>query len=1335
MKNFQIQKYFGPEAPRSATTKAFPELAKLKLSPEQERSRAKAIAKLDEYINDISKFSRGNAEAGITSFLKDRMTKDSTMESIQAQMKDIRALLLKEYASSDWNAQISTNLNRIEGDGSANLETIATTMSKRVFLQRIIGGTEAGKILKESTPEAQQLAEERDAGTEIAKRKSRLEQFLLAIEDQNDGMFGGMWKKATGQAGLDSQIRHTQSLLAQGKYTEAETYAKNKLDGKWSGVSIKSILESDLGLANALRAMKKTDSAEKVLLESVSDNPKNKDTIAKRTDKSEKFQDFYKATSKEKVNTEVKYHLWEARDNIQKAIAALPYNDPDRLDMQANTEKYVEWMASALALKKLASEYIKSYGPDGLPEEMKVLNDMRGLHWKLNFTDENARLCKEIAILALSMVATMGASAAVAGVAWAARGAAVLNAANGIRTAASLGTVGTAVAQGVMFTSADALLRHSPLGSFGDKKGFANFLDNTAKNTVMFASFAGMEKFLTSEALGKVPVLRAMKVDPSKTMIVRDTIRLSTGDIAVLQALHAAETGKLETDWKALAAVVAFRGMTQFPNLLKRFRALPKQEQEKLLAEVKPATEGEKLNTIAKNQKTTNAMDNKAMIEQNELLQKLKNPRKWDSVDLPNGEKWNYSWQGNKWQKNGEKVFKDGKDLTNDIYAARQAKLNTSSSAPKAQKSIDSRSEELMSQMQKEGIVDSADLKSRLENLINNKKRLEEYISKNPNDKKSLEMAKDVKAKIKLYEEMNIVLNKNAALPSTSKNFSKNSPTQKVPEENIANQEELINLTRNPKRGDVYIAPDKTEWKYNSRNKKWQKYDTTKSGGNYYGSESLSWRALEKRYLPEKNNISKFSDEVTAKRQELIDITTNPKSGSVYNAPDWSKWLYDAHWSKQWQKLDTAKSTGWMNTYGAESLTGKALQKRFLPELRDTAVVSPGKPSLVNNKFEYAATGKKFTMQDKAKFEEEIINKTENITKDVTEISVANETLEVVKKKMGTGEVYDVRVKWAQDGKFLNEYSFGNKEDLQKFLKERNTKNLDGNINSGNFPLTAKEALSRLNALKPNLGDDAAKAIAETKNGDIKALKNFFQTHWIAIASGTTGLALLRDLVDREKINPFMLVPKIPNDPQAALEVCLQCLANQPSSTLSEQRIGIAKKPMTFEYRQQISEKFIQNSQKWQDLLLKFENIMTEIEAKRPGETIEFQKKFNEMAANPTPELVQSLQQCIGMAADDNSDGQDGILGPKTTKHISDFLDKCRAEYGIAIASGSPSDHSGYAPVVASSATTPANSTQINSTNETSALTSAESDPNNTNNATGISGAEIGKEEVIDENQ
>lgn len=68
MKYFIVSRYFDLNSPNRAPERsdygAYPELKNLNLSAEQTRARAKAIAKLEEYINDDTKFSRGKGEAG-----------------------------------------------------------------------------------------------------------------------------------------------------------------------------------------------------------------------------------------------------------------------------------------------------------------------------------------------------------------------------------------------------------------------------------------------------------------------------------------------------------------------------------------------------------------------------------------------------------------------------------------------------------------------------------------------------------------------------------------------------------------------------------------------------------------------------------------------------------------------------------------------------------------------------------------------------------------------------------------------------------------------------------------------------------------------------------------------------------------------------------------------------------------------------------------------------------------------------------------------------------------------------------------------------------------------
>lgn len=97
-------------------------------------------------------------------------------------MKDIRALLLQEYKQEDWNTFIETHLSQINLDGSANINMIRTTMSKRVFLQRIVGPSMTARILRGAHEKVEELTKN------VIEQKSRFEQLLLRLEmTQSDG--------------------------------------------------------------------------------------------------------------------------------------------------------------------------------------------------------------------------------------------------------------------------------------------------------------------------------------------------------------------------------------------------------------------------------------------------------------------------------------------------------------------------------------------------------------------------------------------------------------------------------------------------------------------------------------------------------------------------------------------------------------------------------------------------------------------------------------------------------------------------------------------------------------------------------------------------------------------------------------------------------------------------------------------------------------------------------------------------------------------------------------------------------------------------------------------
>lgn len=156
-----------------------------------------------------------------------------------------------------------------------------------------------------------------------------------------------------------------------------------------------------------------------------------------------------------------------------------------------------------------------------------------------------------------------------------------------VRAATAVGkTVAQAFPSAFVFTTSDTVLRQVGLGSDGDRKlsadvgrSFADFAENLAKNTAMFAAFAGMEKFAggvySKLVSNKIPEnLKILQVPVKET---GSLVTLTAGDIAVMQALHAAETGKMEWDWGAAFSALVFRaGATSvekiLPKLMDKFR-------------------------------------------------------------------------------------------------------------------------------------------------------------------------------------------------------------------------------------------------------------------------------------------------------------------------------------------------------------------------------------------------------------------------------------------------------------------------------------------------------------------------------------------------------------------------------------------------------------------------------------------------------------------------------------------------------------------------------------------------------------------------------------------
>ncbi len=176
-------------------------------------------------------------------------------------------------------------------------------------------------------------------------------------------------------------------------------------------------------------------------------------------------------------------------------------------------------------------------------------------------------------------------------------------------------------AESLKFTTADVFLR-STFRSEGELSGFHNFATHLAKNTVMFGAFAGMERYLSGPL--KDFILKSAKIENSLATLTIGTSVLTVGDVGVMQALYAAEQGKLEWDWKSAFQALAFRvgmkGGEKVPDILKQ--KFPKLAQKYEAAAYK-ASEVRLGMKVPKNLREMSPDQYKAMVERNGNLDPL----------------------------------------------------------------------------------------------------------------------------------------------------------------------------------------------------------------------------------------------------------------------------------------------------------------------------------------------------------------------------------------------------------------------------------------------------------------------------------------------------------------------------------------------------------------------------------------------------------------------------------------------------------------------------------------------------------------------------------------
>lgn len=567
-----------------------PELRALKwkIPEEQLYARARAIAKMDAAIKDPSA-AFGKAKV----FLR----WPSANEIVQ-NLRDIRSTLVTELTSQTIAAKtVNTYFQWWDAPGDSNFGTFRQNMTFRVFLQRFLSDSEIvtdifhvrGQV---STPE----------NPEVVHKVSRCKRFILALEARNpDAEYKPMFRRAM-------------AALSNNDIRWARTILEETLKDEWN-IDFDVVIASEEGMSRSLRAIWDTQGAAKAMAQEWAKNLKeSKDLSPKQKALLSMINREFEAKKAAKMAT--------SQTLYSQIIEALPTNDPQRIKLHSQKSGMIDELASEQAYMGIMDNFIKENGSDWLWKMFQDYDEMRWLYGPLNFTDENAKMATETAIMLGSFVLTAGLGPILAGIAaWsrALAGSRLLAAAqvsekasrarktaNSVGNAAKAGartslevvakgaTAGVvadkavesskraqALWQAAKFTTADALLR-SITRSEGEKSSweFDVFFKNLATNAVMFKAFAAVEGFLNVQVLNRIKGKFGLQ-NNAKTYMLADFPVLTAGDIAVMQAMHAAETGNLEFDmlWalQGMAFRIGFRGteslIKTFPNLAEKFKA------------------------------------------------------------------------------------------------------------------------------------------------------------------------------------------------------------------------------------------------------------------------------------------------------------------------------------------------------------------------------------------------------------------------------------------------------------------------------------------------------------------------------------------------------------------------------------------------------------------------------------------------------------------------------------------------------------------------------------------------------------------------------------------
>jgi len=117
---------------------------------------------------------------------------------------------------------------------------------------------------------------------------------------------------------------------------------------------------------------------------------------------------------------------------------------------------------------------------------------------------------------------------------------------------------------------------------------------------------------------------------------------------------------------------------------------------------------------------------------------------------------------------------------------------------------------------------------------------------------------------------------------------------------------------------------------------------------------------------------------------------------------------------------------------------------------------------------------------------------------------------------------------------------------------------------------------------------------------------------------------------------------KSPEEKKAMEDICEECKSGPKSDLKYTRKSDANQRTLTENYRQDISKRWM-GTTAWKNAMKLFDANRSAV-TQNSAQTNNVATALDVVKKSPTPENVQALQRCIGMAAEDVKTAQDGIL-------------------------------------------------------------------------------------------